>query len=1425
MGLHRQIPALVLILGILATPSRPLQGAGWSPGERLPPLILSEINRLIAGRIRVRDLSWRVPNTIVAKGITILDPQGALLATIDGLEASLDVGALAGRTLRITKLPVQGLKLKIINDAQGLNLLRTFASNSKASDDAPLKIVLDGISTQAASVIYQGGDISLAVGDVDLSAALNFDGKHLAVQAPMQAKMLVLKVGELKFRAENLRAKNLHVDENGLRLSALNFLLQGQANKLSGSLLWKPEAYKLDGTLRLPAGYWPEGLAKQEVKFGAVLAQLKLRGALSKPRVEARINDLDLVAAGQKFFAQSVLAVVTTQSLSLNNLAAKYAGGDVSGDLTYKYKSAQLSGALQAQDLRLRQLSAHENLRGRVSGALQVSGPVTGKPALALDFSGSTKHLDLGSVGLDKRHLLRVKALWQGESLRLDQVKLNGSQLDLKLSGSVGINNKRLDLDLVANSPTPANLLKEPVDNLQLGASRFSGKVQGPFAKLVIDGALRIDTAEYSGVSVQTLQTRIGFAGQSLQLQNLDGVMGSGRLRGDLVLGFDKSKSLTGSLQLAQAQIAELGQLSAERFVGHIDLSARLSGQWTKPRVDMSVLAQDLAFGGDKAYALQGLLRLQDRQLELSNLSLSPTLQKKALLTAEAKLNLDDKAITGALHVLDADMQALPLIAQMSMQGRLSGSLALAGDIDKPKLLGSLDLLAAQWMDSELGSGLVNVCWRGDDVKASILLADDVSVADPCTPRPSSRERLWLGLSYQLSGKSLDLDSKIRGFALGPFIDRVESLRGIIGEADLDFQAKGPVDQLQGLGQLRLHGLHNGIAALGTASIDLRLAGRQIKLGVKGLGSLKGSGILDLDDDATRFVGAVQLDQFAPLPWLSQLRHQAVEAKLDGQVSVRYDSALASPLQVDIPLQKARVVVEKEQAVVLSQPTLIQVKGDRVQVDKIVLSQGKAQVTAGGFYSPQDIDLSVDGELALAIVQALSSEVSRAQGLCHTALAIHGSAEQPQISGFVEPLPGAQLTVRSLGQPLDFIGGRLLFSQDAIGAENFAAKGLGGNLLLRGEVKLVDARPQFYDLQLRADNIFVRQDPVRGELSGDLALRGEASSPTLSGRISMVDGRFFERYQLRNFVAAPSTVRDQRTLAQRFPSLAATQFDVELEARDLRAHADMGSVVVDLSGGADLSLAGTLQDLEVGGAVDVEEGRVKVLESRLDVENASVDFPARADRRIVPRIALTARSIIPPASSPTGAELPVVLTLSGDVEQMRLDLETEESSEQISRAELITLLATGRPVGELLGQTSGDAAMRLVSREIFSEVERQVEDTLNDLGRRRGLGAVDLIIESGTSGARTGLRWEWDQRLQFEGETTVSYFDSEDPAAGNGVVAAGTLRHALRARWLISDNIPIADSLAFEADLSNLSTAANVYSSVDLKLTMRIFEL
>ena len=162
---------LVLVLGTLAYLATP------SGGERLRKLVLEKANAAIQGTLTVRALTLHGGH-LALEGVELRDPDGAIVASVSGLEVRLRLTALVQRRIDLALVRLDGPKLHLRQAEGGSNLQRAIAERNptpkpaKEGQKSSLGLLVESLEIVhgVIDVVQRSADASLHVHLDDLGA-------------------------------------------------------------------------------------------------------------------------------------------------------------------------------------------------------------------------------------------------------------------------------------------------------------------------------------------------------------------------------------------------------------------------------------------------------------------------------------------------------------------------------------------------------------------------------------------------------------------------------------------------------------------------------------------------------------------------------------------------------------------------------------------------------------------------------------------------------------------------------------------------------------------------------------------------------------------------------------------------------------------------------------------------------------------------------------------------------------------------------------------------------------------------------------------------------------------------------------------------------------------------------------------------------
>ena len=342
----------------------------------------------------------------------------------------------------------------------------------------------------------------------------------------------------------------------------------------------------------------------------------------------------------------------------------------------------------------------------------------------------------------------------------------------------------------------------------------------------------------------------------------------------------------------------------------------------------------------------------------------------------------------------------------------------------------------------------------------------------------------------------------------------------------------------------------------------------------------------------------------------------------------------------------------------------------------------------------------VSDSLAIALLTSSSRLVRDAAGVVSTEIAITGTVDRPQMSGWTRVIDGAA-TFEQLGVRYEEINGRFSYDGEVVRIDTLTVRS-DGTASATGTIRLADLdRPELY-LTATMDGFEAIKNDELAELtmSGTVALTGRMPQPVLTGQVALQRGVIYlpdysEQIPLElteldvGQLGPDSTIAVSPTFAEnvQINSLEVeVQEGVWFQTRDARVEI-RGQLVVFRSG-TQPRIYGNLQ--AVRGTYALTIGPIV---RQFDVISGSVRFFGTQD--LNPELDITAEHEVRSGAGTGGqSTLSILVRVTGTAEFPKVAL-TSDTRPPLPESELLNYLVFGQPSFRLT-QQQGFAQQLLV---------------------------------------------------------------------------------------------------------------------------------
>ena len=373
-----------------------------------------------------------------------------------------------------------------------------------------------------------------------------------------------------------------------------------------------------------------------------------------------------------------------------------------------------------------------------------------------------------------------------------------------------------------------------------------------------------------------------------------------------------------------------------------------------------------------------------------------------------------------------------------------------------------------------------------------------------------------------------------------------------------------------------------------------------------------------------------------------------------------------------------------------------------------------------------EIDATAEFDrMPLQAVLAWMAGVVNVEGILQGSVTAQGRGEDPRFVGSLD-LSDGRVNLRSVGQTLEDVTGRVIFDEDGVMISDLTAADTGGTAKVDGRVGFKRFKLNKVDFDVRTTNFPLRQEgSILARVDGDARLRAQFKDEGLIGEVRL---RKLE-VDIPENTATPLDLERHPDVffvgETEEPVRRADAYRVELsiisEDKLIIRSRDQGFFVE-----ASANLKTTLTDeVRVAGAVNLRRGNFQVFGKRFEIRSGSMIFDG--DSEMDAKVDLVARHTL------RGSNDNVTVVVSG-----RLSAPTIEFKSSIpttSEAQVIALLVTGttrqqRGINTSTAQASQETTNFLtgVAAGLFSaSLQSQFGGLAPTFGITQGEGVADDV--------------------------------------------------------------------------------------------------
>ncbi len=457
---------------------------------------------------------------------------------------------------------------------------------------------------------------------------------------------------------------------------------------------------------------------------------------------------------------------------------------------------------------------------------------------------------------------------------------------------------------------------------------------------------------------------------------------------------------------------------------------------------------------------------------------------------------------------------------------------------------------------------------------------------------------------------------------------------------------------------------------------------------------------------------------------------------------------------------------------------------ETLKIEQGQIRNGPTQLLLQGTFSPgEHMQLHSSGSLDFSLLGLVKKYFREGSGVAKMDLQISGTADDPSLQGSLH-LSNNALSFRGFAESFSNLVGSLTFQGKQI-AMDVKGNVEDGSFRLNGTTTLRSWHPETVDLHLLGNNLSLSQaGKYHMDFDTKLDLKGKLPSPLLSGNIDITNGRYFKKFEVRNFVIQPVEEDAKQTL---WDAAGGTQLNLVVRSPgELEIKNNIATIILQ----TDLKVLGTIKSPKIAGSVNLVEGTFHYLSNDFTLTEGRVEF--RDPGKIDPYVNFAAEQSIPKnVPVPTHT---IRVEVTGKLSNLRVSY---SSNPPESKEDIISLIAYGLTRQQL--KDSGRSRQSITANIVASEVADILEKPLTKATR------LDIFRLEGSSQpeqtrlalSQLALGKSLTDRWSVEFKTDLSPESAEQTVQTNYYLTDNVLLKGARTRTTSTQKYHFSLSLRF----------------------------
>jgi len=1350
----------------------------------VPEHVLDSINTKIVGNIRAKNIRFFLPNKIKIDHAEIFDEFGEKVLSSPHIEASVSLFSLLTNNIIISKAVIEEPYFNYKIKKSVHNVVRLFDSPTHEPDSSK-KSKLRVTITHARVIngrFYMMHDAGVEIFAYNINAQGRFfveDGPFGIDIAQLNIKQGNIKIGNMNLPLTNLVSRNLWVSDEKVATHDLSAFYEKAHVTGSGTVYIDHDYYDVIAHIKAPPNTYPKGLKPLPFIAPAFTARAELAGPLDAPEIKVDMHagatnfnglDINKINISGQINPQEIRVLSSKFFIGKSGLLQAHGGVDIKRS-TFSFESVEDN--IPSTEL-LQFFSLKVFSEGLISARTKISGDFGIKhPVFYINTAGNIKDGLFDKIKLGEKTTFDVNADYFMDTKVIIKPSRFTDERGLKLRGSGLINLREPTHNFTYDLAAPS--LRRYVPNLgnDFEANNFSshGNVSVQNNIIQAQGTAQAAFVKFRDYNARLVEFKFNLNNKDLFIRDLHAQAYKGTIMGDIsIKDFAQSQKIEGHARFAHVDLSEpTKKITSVDVEGLLDGQLWVAGSLQKPDVSFDAQFSHLVI--DQLMVPHTLVygNFSNNILKLNRLNAEGFLG--SAMGQDLSYDIKTDKLAGSFDLNDFNVGNWLNKYLKDLGGVISGPVHVAGTLTSPQITAPLMAKNIKFMAHKLGSGSLAL-----SLKREALVGkkgqEDLVLSVSALLEDENSHSSWQG-AMALDQKSINIRAQLTDFKFDSSQLSLENLRfGVKGFLNGSFSAEGPLDDLSLSAEMAsddyvffdpVKRLTNGqiLNDYGPASLNAVLKNGRLELSaMASLGGPRG-GVLFSVDGPCNFSscnldvsGMLDYDHWEDLiPSLkNELAMISAHMVVDGKLSKQKNTPWV--MRADMQLQRFLASVPAIPHVELAEPVSLSYTDQKLVIHKkaqFLFSPG--DLVVAGSVGPEIMDLKLKGAIPLIFVRLVAPLVQRAEGLARGELSLSGSFAEPVFDGLVAVEPGSEVTFNRWLESLEFKEGSIVFkktSPTSFSSELRAIKlALGdGRIYINGSF---DRRKEIFDVQIEGSNIVIKDKGQFVESDVNLTtIKNSKGQTTLKGTIAVTDGLAYRQFDLRNFVARAS--QSAKLSAPKFLETLSLNLDLDVAVRQFKASARMLNIDIDSNLTGQIKTHGNINSPEFGGFLSVSEGKIIFPAATFDLYESRIDLDEYSHRGFNPKINITSTLDFDREQFPIQRDTTVQLALTGDLDQLKLELKPVAGDLKLSQTKIFLMLLMPRSVGastdeEVLRRSAQNAALAFSGEVFLRPLTNELQELLEEKTKTRiQFGSA---LEPG--GVTFRMNWKIGPRIEAQG--------------------------------------------------------------------------